>query len=60
MRTNKIRFTKDSLDQFVKDLRCFKALRILTLQNNPFEDETPEMVQRIVNNLPQSVEMYNN
>ena len=43
----------------MRKLNEFKSLRILNLENNPFE-KFPEFVRIIISNLPQCLEMYNN
>ena len=38
-RNNKIKFTNMEVINFVKKLKEFKALRVLNLENNPFEKD---------------------
>ena len=38
-RNNKIRFTNMEVINFVKKLKEFRALRVLNLENNPFEKD---------------------
>ena len=58
-RNNKIKFTNMEVINFVKKLKEFKALRVLNLENNPFEkDQT--INAKIIRGLPQNLDMYNN
>ena len=44
---------------FVKKLKEFKSLKVLNLEGNPFELHA-QINAKIIRNLPQSLEMYNN
>lgn len=39
-RNNKIKFTNMEVINFVKKLKEFKVLKVLNLENNPFETDT--------------------
>lgn len=58
-RNNSIRFNNMEVINFVKKLKEFKSLRVLNMENNPFE-KINEINAKIIRNLPQSLEMYNN
>ena len=56
---NNIRFTNMEVINFVKTLKEFKSLRVINLEGNPFEKDAV-INAKIIRNLPQSLEMYNN
>lgn len=58
-RNNNIRFTNMEVINFVKKLKEFKSLKVLNLEHNPFEKDA-QINAKIIRNLPQSLEMYNN
>ena len=58
-RNNKINFTNMEVINFVKRLKEFKVLKVLNLENNPFEND-PQVNVKIIRGLPQNLDMYNN
>lgn len=58
-RNNQVKFTNMEVINFVKKLKEFKSLKVLNLENNPFEQDA-QVNAKIIRNLPQSLEMYNN
>jgi len=58
-RNNKINFTNMEVINFVKKLKEFKVLKVLSLDNNPFE-KFPQIHNKIIRGLPKNLEMYNN
>ena len=58
-RNNRIKFTNMEVISFARKLKEFKALRVLNLENNPFEKD-PQINAKIIRGLPQNLEMYNN
>jgi hypothetical protein len=57
-RNNKIRFNNMEVINFVKKLKEFKALKVLSLDSNPFE-QNQQIVNKIIRGLPKNLEIYN-
>ena len=59
LRNNKIMFSNMEVINFVKKLKDFKVLKVLNMDNNPFE-KIPSINNKIIRGLPKTLEMYNN
>ena len=57
-RNNKIRFNNMEVINFVKKLKEFKVLKVLSLDSNPFE-QNQQIVNKIIRGLPKNLEIYN-
>ena len=57
-KSNQITFSNMDVINFMKNLKDFKALRVLNLEGNPFTDE-PAIRDKIIRGLPQNLDTYN-
>ena len=55
---NKIKFKNMEVINFIKKLKEFKALKVLSLDKNPFE-KNQQIVNKIILGLPKNLELYN-